>query len=376
MQEEEDANQKVQQQILRRRQIDEELRQAIEKLRECFSKGDNCVASLQDVAQEEEYEDEQLEHFGEKNQETRNCAKNQETRNEKLKNVNVNSETQAESVEEEIQEPKEEQESMEQREIEDFQEPEILEEGRNILSEEIKTIEKLEVFGVPEYLQDPEDNAHVASDSQMESVEEELQEQKKIKTIHRPLRLETLEGVDDQTVASFDEVGSEIRVKISTEVQLKTFGNQRRVDFVTKGAIEDLLEHNVGIFFPKREIPYDAAKVFDKKLKIKLITRVFFFWNGRWSFDPGVKSFFLRCGCWIFNPGKTYFYPEDRNPSWNQELTWWRGMKQKIAILILSSCVFQYLTENGVIFVMWKHRWRWKIFTFDSTTGFTISCTG
>jgi len=58
MQEEEDANQKVQQQILRRRQIDEELRQAIEKLRECFSKGDNCVASLQDVAQEEEYEDE------------------------------------------------------------------------------------------------------------------------------------------------------------------------------------------------------------------------------------------------------------------------------------------------------------------------------
>jgi hypothetical protein len=44
---------KMQQQILRRRQIDEELRkemeklhQAMEKLRECFSKGDNCVASL------------------------------------------------------------------------------------------------------------------------------------------------------------------------------------------------------------------------------------------------------------------------------------------------------------------------------------------
>jgi hypothetical protein len=50
----------------------EKLHQAMEKLRECFSKGDNCVASLQDVAQEEEYEDEQLEHFGEKNQETRN----------------------------------------------------------------------------------------------------------------------------------------------------------------------------------------------------------------------------------------------------------------------------------------------------------------
>jgi hypothetical protein len=142
----------------------EKLHQAMEKLRECFSKGDNCVASLQDVAQEEEYEDEQLEHFGEKNQ---------ETRNEKVKNVNVNSETQAESVEEEIQEPKEEQESMEQRDIKDFQEPEILEEGRNILSEEIKTIEKLEVSGVPEYLQDPEKNAYVASDSQMESVEEQ-----------------------------------------------------------------------------------------------------------------------------------------------------------------------------------------------------------
>jgi len=118
MQEEEEANQKVQQQILRRRQIDEELRQAMEKLHqvmeklhECFSKGDNCVAGLQDVAQEEEYEDEQLEHFGEKNQ---------ETRNEKLKNVNVNSETQAKSVEEEIQEPKEEQESMETKRNQGF----------------------------------------------------------------------------------------------------------------------------------------------------------------------------------------------------------------------------------------------------------------
>jgi hypothetical protein len=140
-----------------------------------------------------------------------------ETRNEKLKNVNVNSETQAESVEEEIQELKEEQESMEQRDIKDFQEPEILEEGRNILSEEIKTIEKLEVSGVPEYLQDPEKNAYVASDSQMESVEE----QKEIKITPKPLRLETLEGVNDQTAASFDEVGSEIRVMISTEVQLK-----------------------------------------------------------------------------------------------------------------------------------------------------------
>jgi len=89
----------------------EKLHQAMEKLRECFSKGDNCVASLQDVAQEEEYEDEQLEHFGEKNQ---------ETRNEKVKNVNVNSETQAESVEEEIQEPKEEQESMETKRNQGF----------------------------------------------------------------------------------------------------------------------------------------------------------------------------------------------------------------------------------------------------------------
>jgi hypothetical protein len=136
---------------------------------------------------------------------------------------------------------------MEQRDIKDFQEPEILEEGRNILSKEIKTTEKLEVSGVPECLQDLEENAHVASDSQMESVEE-LQEQKEIKIIPK---LETLERVDDQTAASFDEVGSEIRVKISTEVQLKTFGNQRRVDFVTKGAIEDLLEHNFGIFFQR-----------------------------------------------------------------------------------------------------------------------------
>jgi hypothetical protein len=107
-----------------------------------------------------------------------------------------------ESVEEEIQEPKEEQESMEQRDIKDFQELEILEEGRNILSEERKTIEKLEVFGVPKYLQNLEENEYVASDSQMEFVEKELQEQKEIKSIPKPLRLETLEGVDDQMQAS------------------------------------------------------------------------------------------------------------------------------------------------------------------------------
>jgi len=56
MQEEEEANQKVQQQILRRRQIDEELCQAMDKLCECFSKGDNCVVNSQDVAQEDAFE--------------------------------------------------------------------------------------------------------------------------------------------------------------------------------------------------------------------------------------------------------------------------------------------------------------------------------
>jgi hypothetical protein len=24
--------------------------------------------------------------------------------------------------------------------------------------------------------------------------------------------------------------------------------------------------------------------------------------------------------------------------------------------------MFQYLTENGMTFVMWKHRWHWKVF--------------
>jgi hypothetical protein len=28
---------------------------------------------------------------------------------------------------------------------------------------------------------------------------------------------------------------------------------------------------------------------------------------------------------------------------------------------ILSPFVFQYLTNKGMIFVMWKHRWRWKV---------------
>jgi hypothetical protein len=65
----------------------------------------------------------------------------------------------------------------------------------------------------------------VASDSQMEFVEKELQEQKEIKSIPKPLRLETLEGVDDQMTPSFNEVDSKIRAKISKEVQLKTFGN-------------------------------------------------------------------------------------------------------------------------------------------------------
>jgi seryl-tRNA synthetase len=51
MQEEEE----VQQQILRR-QIDEELRQAMEKLCEWFSKGNNGVVNLQGVAQEDAIE--------------------------------------------------------------------------------------------------------------------------------------------------------------------------------------------------------------------------------------------------------------------------------------------------------------------------------
>jgi hypothetical protein len=55
MQEEEEANQKVQQQFLRR-QIDEELHQAMEKLHEWFSKGNNSVVNSQGVAQEDAFE--------------------------------------------------------------------------------------------------------------------------------------------------------------------------------------------------------------------------------------------------------------------------------------------------------------------------------
>jgi hypothetical protein len=52
---EEEADQKLQQKILQR-QVDEELRQAMEKLRECFRKWDKGAAILHDVAQEAAFE--------------------------------------------------------------------------------------------------------------------------------------------------------------------------------------------------------------------------------------------------------------------------------------------------------------------------------
>jgi hypothetical protein len=93
------------------------------------------------------------------------------------------------------------------------------------------------------------------------------------------------------------------------------------------------LEHNVGNSFPKREIPYDAAKVVDKKLEIKLISGVFFFWGGKWSFDPVKKSLLFECGCWIF----------DRN----QELHRCQETKQKSVMHILRLFVFQSLRKIG-----------------------------
>jgi hypothetical protein len=45
-------------------------------------------------------------------------------------------------------------------------------------------------------------------------------------------------------------------------------------------------------------------------------------------------------------------------------------MQQKF--LVLTSFAFQSLKEDWMIFVMWKHRWRWKFFAFVSTTGFTV----
>lgn len=52
-----------------------------------------------------------------------------------------------EGKEMDFQEPEEEQKSVEQREIKEFQEPENSQKGRNILFEERRTIEKLDVFG-------------------------------------------------------------------------------------------------------------------------------------------------------------------------------------------------------------------------------------
>lgn len=121
---------------------------------------------------------------------------------------------------------------------------------------------------------------------------------------------------------------------------------------------EDLLKQHLGKLFSAREEHYcDAEHVFDIKLKRNLEDSVLFQWCGRWKFDPGIRK----------------RLPTSIPPS-TQPLTMRKNdlvcglsgngsgskLKMRHNFLVLSSFVFQSLTGDSVIFVMWKHRWRWK----------------
>jgi hypothetical protein len=102
--------------------------------------------------------------------------------------------------------------------------------------------------------------------------------------------------------------------------------------------IEDMLEQDVGNFFVVREELYcDAENVFVKKLERNLEDGIFFLWCGKWSFDPGITNHLPTLIPPLIQP-----------------------LKMRHNIFVLSSFVFQSVTENCVIFLMWKHRWRWK----------------
>jgi hypothetical protein len=239
--------------------------------------------------------------------------------------------------------------SVEQRKFKDFQEPEILEEGRNVISEERKTIEKLEVSGVPEYLQEPEENAYVASDPQVESVEEEIPEHKDQSFLEKNKQITTLPiplgGVVDQRAESFidlnpkgvlQDVIEKSITDLSTAVRameewplMKERKQKKPIQILSSLGVDNAQNQEVQKSRMDQDIKkedmwqQDDGKFFDEKLKRNLEDGIFFFWCSKWGFDPGI----------------TNCLPTSITPS------------------TLSFFVFQSLKEYWVIFVMWKHRW-------------------
>jgi hypothetical protein len=294
-----------------------------------------------------------------------------------------------------FQEPEEEQKSVEQKEIKDFQEPEILQKGRIILSKERRTIEQLEVCG--EGIQE-EKNGQIKNDEFLEpSPKIENMELKKVHPIleHGDGGLDLSKEVEsrkfenpslafkDTTIIvphqPFDEIPQPIQVKLLESEPIPPSTQPLKIQ---KNDLIYGLSGNGSGSMGFSDIGLRSISAKRKKRKLGINVHLGLEYTG----EDGEEKGFLNLGfekrlakrgigSWIFDPGKKSFDIENRNHSWNQELIRCQGTKEKIVMHILSPFVFQYLTENGMIFVMWKHRWRWKFFTFVSTTGFTISST-
>jgi hypothetical protein len=163
--------------------------------------------------------------------------------------------------------------------------------------------------------------------------EQEIQEQQSFLEMEREIYIGHGNTRND-THQLFDEIPqpSLMELSISESIRVDVVGVPKK-------------EQDVGGFLTTREsLCYDAARVFDEKLQRKWDVSVFIIWGSSW----------------IFYPGKTSFLAEDRSLCWNQELIRFWDTEQKIAMHILSSYLFQYLTDNEVIFVSLKHQWRWR----------------
>jgi hypothetical protein len=297
MQEEEEANQKVQQQILRRRQIDEDLRQAMEKLHECFSKWDKGAAIVHDVAQETAFE-------------IPNSLKSNDQQPVTCKLDNVFEPMQYKD------------EISGAREIKDFQEPEILQKGRNILSEERRTVERLEVSGeeIQEEKKEQIKNAYVASETHVESVEEEINDEfvdpsPKIEALNFSIEIEAVifkkpalifeDAVilvnhqpfhkEEKDSMSFGQVGlgsksakgKKGKLGILVHLSLEYTGEDGEgKGFLNLGFEKRLAKRGIGSWI------FDPGKKF---FSLQVSHRS---WN-----HPGKKSLFFKYGCWIFDPG-------------------------------------------------------------------------
>jgi len=126
--------------------------------------------------------------------------------------------------------------------------------------------------------------------------------------------------------------------KTKKKIKNKEEACDRKIIQENNKDVEDMLEKNVEFFFSPGEARYCVAEnVFVKKLEKDLEDGILFFWCVKWSFDPGMRNRFVTS------------IPPSTQP-----------LKMQQNFLVLSSFVLQSLTKDCVIFVMWKHRWRWK----------------